>query len=293
MSVSDLYGSNCQYPVSDGTTLHGRHFAPAGVPRAFLLVLNGIQSHAGWYECSAAALAHAGFDVRLCDRRGSGQSAGLRGHAAHWRRLVNDVVSLLQDVRFRRDRMAPAAPVILMAVSWGAKLAATVADLRPELLDGLVLLYPGIYSHFRPGIVQRALLRLAEALGARRRLAPVPLDDPRLFTSSRKWQEFIAHDPLALHQVTTGFLFADRTLTRIARSAAPRLQSPTLLLLAGRDHITDNPATRVWFDRLAARDKRLIEYPQAAHTLEFEDCCEDYIRDLIDWLGHVSIRTPS
>lgn len=273
-----------QLIVSDGTRLVARHFAPPNKPRAFVVALNGIQSHAGWYERSSARLAKAGIDVRVVDRRGSGRSGGLRGHAPHWERLVNDVVGILGDVRRERDRASRSAPVVLLAVSWGAKLAAVLASMRPELVDALALLYPGIHSRFRPTLLQQGLLRFAEWAGARRRLAPVPLDDPALFTSDPEQQEFIRNDPLALHRVTTGFLFADRELTREARACAPQIHCPVLLMLAGRDRITDNPATRRWFDQLGATDKRLIEYPEAAHTLEFEACFDEFVDDLAGWV---------
>ncbi|MEX0703187.1 MAG: alpha/beta fold hydrolase [Planctomycetales bacterium] len=274
--------------ASDGYRLHYRHWSSAGErPRGYVVALHGIQSHSGWYEHSSGRLAAAGYDVRFLDRRGSGLNEEARGHAAHPDRLINDVAQFLAAVRFERNRAAPTAPVVLLAVSWGGKLAAAVAARRPELVDALALLYPGIRPRIRPGWWQTLLLRLAAWRGWQDGTARIPLDDPCLFTSEPRWQEFIRDDPRALRRVTWGFLAASAELERMAEAAPPSLRSPLLLMVAGRDRIIDTPATRRYFAEIASPRKKLIEYPHAAHTLEFEADRDRFIDDLLDWLESV------
>ncbi len=55
-------------------------------------------------------------------------------------------------------------------------------------------------------------------------------------------------------------------------------------MLAGRDRIVDNARTLAYFHTLAARDRTVIDYPEAHHTLEFEPDPSRYGRDLIAWL---------
>ncbi|MEX0719006.1 MAG: alpha/beta fold hydrolase [Planctomycetaceae bacterium] len=276
--------------ASDGYRLHHHHWAAAARrPRAYVIALHGIQSHAGWYEYSSGRLAEAGCDMRFLDRRGSGANAAARGHAPHEERLINDVAQVLAATRIERDRLAPHAPVVLLAVSWGGKLAAAVAARRPDLVDALALSSPGIRPRIRPRWWQAALLRLAEFHGCLHGKSRVPLDDPRLFTADPRWQRFIRDDPRALRRVTWGFLLASSRLERIAETAAPHLESPLLMMLAGRDRIIDTPATRAYFKEIAAARKTLIEYPEAAHTLEFESNRDTWIDDLIGWIE--SVRT--
>ena len=85
--------------------------------------------------------------------------------------------------------------------------------------------------------------------------------------------------------MTWRFAREDRTLTRYARAAAPFLHTPTLLVLAGRDRIVNNRRTRNYFFRTATAQRTLFEYPNAAHTLEFESDPEHYFADLADWIG--------
>lgn len=230
----------------------------------------------------------AGFDVRFLDRRGSGLNTVDRGHVAHADRLVNDVAQFLTSLRVERDREAPGCPIVLLAVSWGGRLAASVCGRRGELIDAVALLYPGICTRIRPRAHQRILLRLAHGWGKQRALISIPLDDPQLFTSEPRWQDFIRRDPLALHQATVGFLLASEQLQREAVAAAETLHGPALLMLAGCDQIIDNRATLAFVARCRSADFRVIQYPDAAHTLEFERDRDPFVADLLDWLGTVA-----
>ncbi len=273
------------FRASDGYVFHYRHWKPAlAVPRGYVVSLHGIQSHSGWYEYSSRRLAESGYDVRFLDRRGSGMNECQRGHAPHYSRLMNDVAQFLAFVRHHGDQHAPGAPVILQAVSWGGKLAAAVAAARPELVDALALLYPGIHGKIRVRWHERILLRLAKSLGMTHKRVPIPLDEPALFTDAPAWRQFIFDDPLMLHEATVGFLNASIDLDRAARLSVADIQCPTLLMLAGRDRIVDNDKTRQYFGRIAARRRVLYEYADAAHTLDFEPDRERIFDDLLEWL---------
>ena len=283
-----------QITMSDGYRLSCRHWQPVGLtPRAFIVALHGVQSHGGWYDRSNRALCEAGYDVLFVDRRGSGRNFSRRGDAPHAERLINDVIQVLTYVRQQRDRFAPGTPIVLQAVSWGGKLAAIVAARRPDLLDAVALLYPGICARVQPTRWQNARLSLARKLDIRHRRIEIPLSDPALFTGQPQWQEFIRRDRLALREVTVGFLLAHQDITREAIESAPGIQRPVLLMLAGKDDIIDNAATKAWRQRLSTSDVTLHEYPEARHTLEFEPQPEQFIGDLLAWLGGVSLRPRS
>ncbi len=273
-----------QYVASDGYELNYRHWIPAATPQAFVVALHGIQSHSGWYEYSSQRLCEAGFDVRFLDRRGSGLNQKDRGHADHADRLINDVTQMLGQVHWERKLSATHAPVVLLGVSWGGKLAAVIAARRPELLEGLALLYPGLRARVRPRFHQRWLLNLGMALGASRKPIPLPLDDPALFTGETEWREFIFDDPLALHTATLSFLKVSVAFDQELKRIPKHILAPTLVMLAGRDEIIDNQATKRYLNEMGTTHLVLREYPNARHTLEFEPGRETIFDHLIHWL---------
>ena len=267
--------------ASDGYALAYRLWKPAATPRATVVALHGIQSHSGWYGYSSERIAQAGYAVAFLDRRGSGVNEAARGDAPHAQRLIADVIQFSAHL----SRHGPPKPRVLLGVSWGGKLAAATAALRPELFQGLALLYPGLVSRLGPNAVQRAAVRLAARAGAGGRSVQIPLADPALFTAERNFQNFITADPLALRRVTLRFVAAGLELDQILQSHAASLCCPALLMLAGRDAIVDNRGIKQLWKRFVSGDHTLHEYPAARHTLEFEPQRAEIFDDFIEWLG--------
>src|SRR5262245_10450912 len=203
MSVNQDGYTRDSFTAGDGYRWQLRRYAPAGTPRARVVCLHGIQSHAGWYGASCAYLAQAGFAVAFLDRRGSGANQQGRGDTPRWRRLVEDVAEFLTAERLR-DGATP-LPTFLLGISWGGKTATALACRRPELLDGLVLVTPGLCPRVRPPLRQRLRIALAR-VAAPTRAFPIPLDDPELFTATPRWQGFIRDDPLSLRKATARLL---------------------------------------------------------------------------------------
>lgn len=250
------------------------------------MVLHGVQSHGGWYHGLGRTLAEAGYEAHFPDRRGSGANARDRGHAPSLRRLLDDVAEWLAVLKEQDGSL----PIALAGISWGGKTALVVSGRQPGLVDALALICPGL--HPRVGVSLRERLAIASAYltGRRMRRFPIPLSDPALFTANPEGQAFIADDPLSLRTATAGLLAASKFLDRKVAQIPSRVHQPVLLMLAGQDRIVENDRTRAAFERIASTDRRLIEYPEGHHTLEFDPDPARYARDLIAWLDGVVDR---
>jgi alpha-beta hydrolase superfamily lysophospholipase len=182
----------------------------------------------------------------------------------------------------------------LLGISWGGKLAAALAKRRNHSFAGLALITPGVAAQTKASPFQRRLLRLAGGTRLKRRRVAIPLQDPALFTGVERWQEFIRTDPLTLRRITIRFALADVALDEDVADAASQIHVPTLVMLAGRDRIIDNAGVRRFYERVAAPDKELLEYAQAAHTLEFEPEPKAFFDELTLWMERTTgNRTPS
>jgi alpha-beta hydrolase superfamily lysophospholipase len=112
----------------------------------------------------------------------------------------------------------------------------------------------------------------------------IPLSDPELFTANPERQRYIATDPLSLRRASARFLLATRSLDSLLRHQAPALRLPVLLFLAGLDRIVDNGVLRGFFAALPDEGKRLVHYPEAHHTLEFEPDPGPFFKELVRWV---------
>lgn len=275
-----------EFTAGDGYRWRYRRYAAQGPPRAELVFIHGIQSHGGWYEHSCTMLSRAGFNVYFLDRRGSGLNDKDRGDCPGFRRLLDDLAEFLTTL----TKTAPVGnthlgrlPIFLAAISWGGKLAVALERRHPGLVEGIALLCPGFFSRVRPSLGQRLLIVLSR-LFRPRKLFPIPLNEPDLFTANPHWQKFLQEDPLRLHKATARLLLESVRLDGYLRFVPKYVHVPVLLLLAEHDRIIRNDRTRAFVERFANPDKQVIEYAGAHHTLEFEPEPDRFIADLRNWL---------
>ncbi|UCD30248.1 MAG: alpha/beta fold hydrolase [Planctomycetota bacterium] len=248
--------------------------------RGAILYLHGIQSHGGWFEMSAQRLAEAGFAVLLPDRRGSGRNDKQRGHIPSLRQILRDTSEYLDELHVRTGNNQ----FHVIGVSWGGKLAAAMMQYAPARIKSLTLVGPGLFPKIDLKFTQKLRVGLT-ALIAKKSLFDIPLNDPKLFTENRLRQEFIANDPLTLHQVTTSFLLASRKMDRYLRGILRNRQGcPLRVFLAGKDRIIDNNKTKDFIRRLSWPSREITEYDEAHHTLEFEPDPEPFFKDLVSWI---------
>lgn len=268
--------------ASDGYPITCHRWRPAGLQaRQRVIVLHGIQSHAGWYVHLAEVLAGQGLEVLMPDRRGSGSNLQARGHAASSRRLVLDINEILNHWNQVSSSQSPPA---LAGISWGGKLAALAVAQSPNSFSGLALIAPGLFARVRPPLGTQLAIAVS-ALVRPKKLFDIPLSDPSLFTADPARQEFIATDPTTLHQATARFFIVSRSIDFRLRSIRRKLIKPILLQLAGLDRIVNNDKIRHYVEQSPAPAKTVIHYPQAHHTLEFEPglVAEQYAQDIAHW----------
>lgn len=278
-SSSVLAGGLGSLVAADGYKLRYRRYRPSGEPKAAVLCIHGIQSHAGWYDLSCRHLSQQGLDVFFVDRRGSGMNTEDRGFCTGYGQLRDDLRRAVAHVR----AMSPSKQVFLVAISWGAKLALATLKKFPTLVDGLTLVCPGIAAKIGPTFRERLQIGGSFVIWPRRPIR-VPLTDPHLFTDSPEWQEFLRKDKRLLRMGTARLLMTSVFLDREIRGAAPSIQTPVVTFLAGRDRIIDNERVRQYVDGFKSTDKRVIEYPEAHHTLEFEPDPTPFFNDLTGWI---------
>jgi alpha-beta hydrolase superfamily lysophospholipase len=264
-----------KYTASDGYELAYRHW-PATNPLSRVVFLHGIRSHGGWYLRTCDTLAQAGIEVFFLDRRGAGLNTKARGDTPSLRRMLDDIAEFLRNLP--RDK-----PIHLAGISWGGKLAVGIPYRAPGLIDGLILIAPGLKSKLSPPLRTRLQI-LVNAMIRPTRLFPIPLNEPELFTSSPDGKEFIRQDPLGLTQATARFFVHSYGLEVYARKARKHLTMPVLLQLSGSDPIIDNAAVLRFANSWPTADLQVHEYPEAGHTLEFEGVQHPWRGDLLNWL---------
>lgn len=255
------------YRTQDGQELAYIAYRSAEIPADTAIVqLPGMAGHAGWFAQPAARLRDLGYHVFSLDRRGAGINRENRtlasGDAENAEILLADIHAFVQPLREHYPR------IVLIGTGWGGKLALAYALAQPEQVDALVLVAPELVPAGPPDETVEARLKLARLFHPKAPIE-VPLA-PELISATPASRELIRTDPLRLQQVTADFLLASQTLDERIAAAADERRVPALLVLAGRDRIADNAASR---RLLAAAPAPLetITYADQLHTVELDE----------------------
>ena len=100
---------------ADGYRLRYRTWLPAGTPCGTLVLLNGVMSHAGWFQPLACHIAGAGLKLVGADRRGTGLNEDARGDAPSAGALIDDLTRIMDAER------TDGVPLHLGGWCWGAR----------------------------------------------------------------------------------------------------------------------------------------------------------------------------
>jgi alpha-beta hydrolase superfamily lysophospholipase len=220
--------------TSDGFELFVRRW-PAAERRGAVLLLHGLGEHGGRYAHVAAALNGLGLEVWCHDQRGSGRAKGKRGDIPR-----HD--ALLDDAKLAFDRLAAETgeKPFLLGHSMGGAIAARAVTggwINPR---GLVLSSPSLRANMT------AFQRFQVALG--RRLTPglaLPHGLPVKYIS-RDPQTVAKYlkDPLVHGKISPRLAHFIVEAGECSRRDAAKLNTPTLLLVAGADRVVNPDGAR-------------------------------------------------
>ena len=236
----------------DGLKLVRRHWRVAQ-PRGTVVLVHGIAEHSGRYEHVAAQLNDWRWSVERYDQRGHGLSEGRRGSLNRDDDLVQDLATVVAQVRAER----PQGLLLLMGHSMGGLVVACyAADLlepaspaAPTDVDGVIMTSPALavpMNWFRR-LLMATMGRVAPDLCARTGFNP----------------KAICRDAAVVRAYKDDPLVHDRISPRLARfilegggyvrALAGQWVKPTALLYAGADEIVDPRGASLFADAAPAQ----------------------------------------
>jgi alpha-beta hydrolase superfamily lysophospholipase/SAM-dependent methyltransferase len=246
----------------DGAELFYRAWIPGeGSDKAILLFHRG-HEHSGRWQETVDLLALKDIPVFAGDARGHGRSPGERGAANNFADVIRDVDAFVRHISERYE--IPIQNMIVLAHSLAAvSVAAWVHDYAPPI-RAMILATGAFYVKlYIPFAVP--LLRMKQKLfGAGRVKSYVK---SKLLTRDREQAAQYDADPLIFRQIAVNVLLdLHDTADRLVADAGA-IQTPTLMIGAGRDWVVRLKAQREFFTRLSSQVKEMEVYPAAYHAI--------------------------
>lgn len=232
--------------------------------KALILFHRG-HEHAGRWQETVDAVALDDVAVFAWDARGHGRSSGERGAAESVAALVKDAEAFVAHLS--REYGIRLEDTIVMAHSVGAVIAAAwVHDFAPAI-RGLILATPAFrVKLYVPAAIPLLRLR-AKLFGSGSVKSYV---SGRLLTHDRVEADRYDRDPLIFRQIAVPMLLDLHDTSRRLVADAGAIQTPTLIMGAGRDWVVRRGAQQRFFDRLSSSTKEMVVYDRFFHAIFHE-----------------------
>jgi lysophospholipase len=257
-----------------------------------VVVLGGRAEYMEKYIETIGELNTRGFDAFSLDWRGQGLSDRmLRDRTRGYVRTFADYVADLELFLDKIVKPSTRGPLILMAHSMGGTIVLHYLREHHRAIERAVLLSPMISFRTKPlpYIIAKAYCRLLVRCGQAQRTIPsMRRNDSFRGAFAGNWlthdatrfnrvQQLLRKNPqLLVAGVTYGWLAASFKAVDAFQHAgfAPGIQIPLLVVMAGKDRVVSNAATRRFVARLP--DQRTICVAGAYHEILQE---RDEMRD--------------
>ncbi|MDY7016063.1 MAG: alpha/beta hydrolase, partial [Cyanobacteriota bacterium] len=240
--------------------LYYQSWYPQGQLQAILVIVHGLGAHSGLFQNIVRHFSAKGCAIYAFDLRGNGRSPGQRGYINSWTEFRDDLTAFIAFVEAKEPRV----PRFLLGHSLGALIALDWILYGEGRVRGLIVLSPTL------GKIGVSPLRLAIARLLSRVWPRFTLDTGIDRATSSRDPAFVAdsaRDSLrhaqASARLATEFMDA---LTRV-QAGATDLTVPLLVLHGGGDRVALPEGSRCFFEKVAAPDKVLYEYPGAYHEM--------------------------
>lgn len=263
--------------AADGTALHVTDYLlPAAAGRASIVIMHGLGEHSGRYRHVAAFLNACGLSVRCYDHRGHGRSEGRRGDVGNGNPILQDAEIVFDDFASHFDR-----PPFLLGHSMGGLFAARFALSGKSRLRGLVLSSPALavkLSRLQLGLLD-IMHAVAPSFGVPNGLPVAYLSHDANVVAAYK------ADPLVHNKISARLMRAMLTAIGQCQAQAGSMAVPTLMLVAGDDHLVDADGSRRFFAALPPQLATLHLYQGYYHEIFNEPEAGRPLADLRAWLA--------
>ncbi|MBW8016953.1 MAG: alpha/beta hydrolase [Planctomycetes bacterium] len=244
-------------------------------PEHVFIFLNGLESHAGWFDEMADEIAGERVRTYGLDRRGSGLNCSSSGKYQDWIDDVKDLATIARNEN-------PVAKMHLVSICFGAKVATACAIQQPGRYDSLIFLSPGLSVKVSPTPKEKLLIGI-DKLPRMYFNIRTPIKNDEMFTSQGKALYFLYNDKLRTHSPRAGDFYQARMIDLYISKNLDKVTTPSLALLAGKDRVVNNKKTIKALNKFGQKPK-IIEYPESDHVIFFGKSKNEMRRDILNYL---------
>src|ERR1044071_6482480 len=271
----------------DGAELFFRAWIPNDATNKALLLFHRGHEHSGRWQETVDSLGFDGVAIFAWDARGHGRSPGERGASKSLQDVVKDVEAFARHVS---DNFGiPIENMIALAHSLAAvTVTAWIHDYAAPI-RAMILATAAFHVK----------LYIPFAISALRILRPRFVKSyvkSKMLPHDREQAARYDSDPLIFRQIAVNVLLDLHDTAKRLVADAGAIQTPTLMIGAGKDWVVSLKAQQKFFDHLSSTQKRFEIFPDAYHAIFHETNRRDVVglvRDFVCDCFAKATSTPS
>jgi alpha-beta hydrolase superfamily lysophospholipase len=252
----------------------------AATPRAAVVIVHGLAEHAARYRTIADEFAARGIATFAFDQRGHGLTKSARTHVERFDDFVDEAIVACETFAARH----PSLPLFVWGHSMGSIVAVRLAARGYTKLAGLIVSSSSL-EVFKAGpnplhplfqFASRVVPRLRIRLGL----------DAKKISHDEAVQRAYANDPLVPSTASLRLIVEFAQACELARSDAPAIRLPTLIVHGEHDEIAPARGSQVLYDALGSSDKTLKIYPGLRHEVHNERAADRamFVELVVGWV---------
>src|SRR6266487_1012237 len=246
----------------DGVELFYRAWIPREATDKAILLFHRGHEHSGRWQQTVDLLGLKDIAVFASDARGHGRSPGERGAANNFADVIRDVDAFARHISERYE--IPIENMIVLAHSLAAvSVAAWVHDYAPPIRAMILATAAFHVKLYIPFAVP--LLRMKQKVFGPGQVKSYVKS--KLLTRDQEQAAQYDADPLIFRQIAVNVLLDLNDTAHRLIADAGAIQTPTLMIGAGRDWVVSLNAQREFFNRLSSPLKEIEIYPAAYHAI--------------------------
>lgn len=263
--------------ATDGTPLHvaDSMLDPSAAACGGIVLMHGLGEHSGRYPHVVRFFNDCGWSVRVYDQR---------GHAPSSDAMVQDAKIVIDDFAHRLSE-----PPLLCGHSMGGLFAARFATAGLSRLRGLILSSPALAVPMSG--LQKLMLKAMRAVAPGMAL-PNGLQT-RYLSHDPAVVEAYVNDPLVHPKISSRLLTGMLAAIAFSHAHAAALTIPTLLVVAGDDHLVDASGSERFFKNLAPGIGTMHVYRNFYHEIFNEVDARCVFADVRGWLQKQVAAVPA
>ncbi|HEU4771179.1 MAG TPA: bifunctional alpha/beta hydrolase/class I SAM-dependent methyltransferase [Candidatus Udaeobacter sp.] len=261
----------------DGAELFYRSWIPNKATDKALLLFHRGHEHSGRWQETVDSLELDDVAIFAWDARGHGRSVGDRGAAKSLHDVIKDVDAFARHLS--ETFGIPIENMIVLAHSLAAvTVTAWIHDYAPPI-RAMILATAAFHVK----------LYVPLAIPALRIFRPPFVKSyvkSKMLTHDREQAARYDSDLLIFRQIAVNVLLDLHDTSKRLLADAGAIQTPTLMIGAGKDWVVSLKAQQKFFDRLSSTHKRFQIFPEAYHAIfhetnrrEVVDLVRDFVRD--------------